>query len=101
MAPGDPTLNPAGRPKKLPELDDLLSELLGVDEDGAADSAGAMEILAALKKQAKRGNVRAAEILLERAYGKVPNKNEHTGKDGADLPAAILTVRIPSEPPAD
>lgn len=59
--------NPNGRPKKLPALDDLLAEVLGEEKDGL--SAGKV-ILMKLRQQATAGNVKAAEILLDRAWGK-------------------------------
>jgi len=59
--------NPNGRPKKLPEIDKLLADVLGEEKDGvtAADA-----ILRKLRAMAASGNIRAAEILLDRAYGK-------------------------------
>lgn len=92
---GDPPLPGAGRKKKLPEIDDLLSELMGIDEGGEFDKSGAMEVLNALFKRAKRGDTRAAEILLDRAFGKVPSKNEHTGKDGGpiEVEAPVWVIR--------
>ena len=59
--------NPNGRPKKLPELDKLLADVLGEEKDGI--SAGEA-ILKALRAKATKGDVRAAEVLLDRAYGK-------------------------------
>jgi hypothetical protein len=59
--------NPNGRPRKLPELDKLLADVLGEEKDGI-DAAKA--ILMALRSKATKGDVRAAEILLDRAYGK-------------------------------
>ena len=61
------TLNPNGRPRKLPELDKLLADVLGEEKDGI--SAGEA-ILKALRAKATKGDVRAAEVLLDRAYGK-------------------------------
>jgi hypothetical protein len=58
--------NPKGRPKKLPEIDKLLAEVLGEDEEHNEAKA----ILKALVARAKKGDTRAAEILLDRAYGK-------------------------------
>ena len=58
------TGNPNGRPKKIPEIDILLAEVLGDDGHEAT------EILKALVVKAKKGDVRAAEVLLDRAYGK-------------------------------
>lgn len=63
-----------GRTPKLPELDKLLADVLGEEKDGvtAADA-----ILRKLRAMAAAGNIRAAEILLDRAYGKA--------KQGIDL----------------
>jgi len=74
--------NPAGRPKKLPELDKLLADVLGEEKDGisAADA-----ILKKLRQMATQGNLRAAEILLDRAYGKPKQAHEVFGQDGAAL----------------
>lgn len=58
--------NPNGRPKKLPKIDDLLAEVLGEDEN----SNEARAILEALLAKAKKGDTKAAEILLDRAFGK-------------------------------
>lgn len=70
--------NPNGRPKKIPDLDKLLADVLGDEKEGI--SAG-QAILMALRKRAISGDVRAAEVLLDRAYGK-PKQNlqvEHEG----------------------
>ena len=75
---GDPRINRKGRPKKLPKLDVLISNVLADDENGLT---AAESILIKLKKMAMSGNIKAAEILLDRAYGKPRQKFEHTGKD--------------------
>ena len=59
--------NPNGRPKKLPELDKLLADVLGEDKEGIT---AAEAILKALRAKAAKGDIRAAEVLLDRAYGK-------------------------------
>ena len=59
--------NPNGRPKKLPELDKLLAEVLGEEKDGIT---AAQVILMKIRQKAISGDVRAAEIMLDRAYGK-------------------------------
>ena len=81
--------NPAGRPKKLPELDKLLADVLGEEKDGvtAADA-----ILKKLRQMATQGNLRAAEILLDRAYGKPKQAVEHTGPDGDPLHTGGITI---------
>jgi hypothetical protein len=59
--------NPNGRPRKLPALDKLMADVLGEEKDGI--TAGEA-ILKALRAKATKGDVRAAEVLLDRAYGK-------------------------------
>lgn len=60
--------NPKGKPRKLPHLESLLADVLGEDKDGIE---AAKAILMALRAKATKGDVRAAEVLLDRAYGKV------------------------------
>ena len=72
----DKRRNTNGRPPKLPELDKLLDLVLGEEKDNTT----AMEtILKALRLKAAKGDVRAAEILLERAYGKPKQEIQSTG----------------------
>lgn len=67
--------NPKGRPKKIPELDKLLAEVLGEKKDGIE---AAQAILMALRAKATKGDVRAAEVLLDRAYGKPKQQTDIT-----------------------
>lgn len=67
--------NPNGRPKKLPELDVLLADVLGEEKDGIE---AAKAILMSLRKKAISGDVRASEVLLDRAYGKAKQVNDTT-----------------------
>jgi len=59
--------NPNGRPKKLPKLDELMAEILGEEKDGVT---AAKAILAKLRQKAVSGDIKAAELLLNRGYGK-------------------------------
>lgn len=74
------TGNPNGRPRKLPSIDKLLIEVLGDEDD---DNSEAYAILRALATKAKKGDTKAAEILLDRAFGKakqtIEAKTEHSG----------------------
>jgi hypothetical protein len=63
--------NPKGRPRKLPELNKLLADVLGEEKDGVT---AAEAILKALRAKAARGDIRAAEVLLDRGYGKPTQK---------------------------
>lgn len=59
--------NPNGRPKKMPEIELLLSDILNEEKDGLN---AARAILLAIRNKAFKGDIRAAEMLLDRAYGK-------------------------------
>ena len=58
--------NPKGRPK-LPDIKDALIKILSDEKEGrtALDA-----ILAALRAKAVKGDVKAAQELLDRAFGK-------------------------------
>ena len=71
----DPRRNMKGRPKVLPPLDKLLNEVLGSD---LGEKSQAEVVLDSLLARAKKGDVRAAEILLDRAYGKPKQQIENT-----------------------
>jgi len=74
--------NPNGRPKKLPKLDELLADVLGEDKDGIE---AAKAILMALRAKAAKGDVRAAEVLLDRAYGKSKQTVDLNHSGGVNL----------------
>lgn len=80
---GDPRINREGRPKKIPALDTLLADLL----DDEAESARL--ILAALIEKAKDGDVRAAQVILDRAYGK-PKESVDLTTNGQAMPSTII-----------
>jgi hypothetical protein len=77
-----------GRPK-LPELHTLLANVLG--KEGKDGQTAAEEILNALHARAKKGDTRAAELLLDRAYGKPKQTSETTLKTTEPL-VIIRTV---------
>lgn len=65
---GDPRINRKGRPHKLPNLTEVLAKYLGEESKGTNATE---KIIAALRKKAYYGDKRAAELLLDRAFGKV------------------------------
>lgn len=63
--------NPKGRPKKLPDLNKLLIEILADEKDGRS----ALEaMLMAMRNKAIKGDTKAFETLIDRAYGKLTLK---------------------------
>ena len=81
--------NPKGRPKKIPDLRQLLANVLGDEKEG---KTAAEAILMGLRAKAIRGDVRAAEVLLDRAYGKV--------QQDIDMAVSLTEVILP-KPPID
>lgn len=61
------TGNPKGRPPKLPKLDELLASVMSEERNGLT---AAEAVLRALIVKATKGDVRAAELLLDRTFGK-------------------------------
>lgn len=74
--------NPKGRPPKLPDLDVLMAEVLGEEKDG---KTAAQAILAALRAKAAKGDIRAAEVLLNRGYGLPKQTIKHQGDAEAPI----------------
>lgn len=59
--------NPKGAPKKIPAIDELLADVLADEQNGIS---AAKAIIIGLRNSAIKGNVKAAELILDRAYGK-------------------------------
>ena len=81
--------NPNGRPKKLPELDKLMAEVLGEEKDGIT---AAKAILNMLRSKAAKGDIKAAQLLLDRAYGKAKQNIDITTQgEKVTVPTIIFT----------
>lgn len=63
----DERRNMKGAPVKIPSIEKLLADVLGEEKNGIE---AAKAILLALRRKAFNGDTKAAEILLDRAYGK-------------------------------
>lgn len=63
---GQPSPNPKGRPK-LPDIKAILEEVLGEQKDGITAAEALMK---KLRQMGAAGNIKAIEMLLDRAYGK-------------------------------
>jgi hypothetical protein len=87
--------NPKGRPK-LPDLKEAIAKVLADEKDGAT----ALEYtLMALRNKAVKGDIRAAEVLLDRAFGKAKQSHQISGLDGGPVGIALSVKLI--DPPAD
>jgi hypothetical protein len=87
---GDSRINRNGRPKKLPQLDVLLAEVLGDTEEGKTH---AQQILEAIRRKAKNGDVKAAQLLLDRGYGKAKESLDIT-TNGENITQPKIQVEI-------
>ena len=89
--------NPNGRPKKLPEIDSLLAKVLGGDPNDPDAQSEAEEVLKAMLKAAKAGNVQAQTAILDRAYGKPKQAVEHSGPQGGEIQVKNIIIEIPKD----
>jgi hypothetical protein len=89
--------NPKGRPK-LPDLKAAIAKVLADEKDGY----NALEAcLMALRAKAAKGDVRAAEVLLDRAFGKAKQSHDLTSDGEAIKWPAVVGFHILDTPPAD
>ncbi|CAB4137501.1 hypothetical protein UFOVP323_31 [uncultured Caudovirales phage] len=79
-----------GRPK-MPDLKEILTKVLGAqNEEGKSE---AEQILEALKKQAKAGNVKASQLLLDRGWGKVKEQIDiTTNEESLNKPSIQIEI---------
>lgn len=70
----DPRINREGRPRKIPDLDELIAEVLA--EEREEGNILMKDIIIALAKKALSGDVRAAELIMDRGYGKLKATEE-------------------------
>lgn len=87
--------NPSGRPK----------DAAGIAAEARKWGPKAIEILAGMmsdEQQAGKTRVAAAQVLLDRGYGKPMQAHEHSGKDGQAIVFQIATgvPRAPDDPVA-
>jgi hypothetical protein len=81
--------NPNGRPKKLPEIDKLMAEVMGEEKDGIT---AAQAILNMLRGKAAKGDIKAAQLLFDRAYGKSKQQIDVTSQgEKVTVPTIIFT----------
>ena len=74
--------NPKGRPR-IPDLKAAIAKVLSEEKDGM-DALEA--VLKALRTRAIKGDVRAAQELLDRGYGKSKQSIDHaTGGEGFNI----------------
>lgn len=83
--------NPKGRPK-LPNLKQAIADVLAEKKDGLQ----ALDVvLKALRAKAMKGDVRAIEVLLDRAYGKALQRVE------ADVNTTVIQAVQAPNPEGD
>jgi len=81
--------NGGGRPKKLPSIDLLMAEVMGEEKDGIT---AAQAILNMLRGKAAKGDIKAAQLLFDRAYGKSKQQIDVTSQgEKVTVPTIIFT----------
>jgi hypothetical protein len=92
--PKGQTGNPNGRPPMLPDIKKVMAEALGAERNG---KSGAQILITKLFTLAQKGNVKAAEMLLDRGYGKAVQAMQLSGPDGGPLKLSYEPDKLPSE----
>lgn len=81
--------NPNGRPKKLPALDLIMTNVMGDEKNGIS---AAEAIIMKLRDMATKGDIKAAQVLLDRAYGKAKQDIDITTQgEKVTVPTIIFT----------
>lgn len=83
-----------GRPRKLPELDKILGQVLSEERNG---KTAIEEILLALLVKAFKGEARAAEIILNRAYGKPKERIDITSNEESISQKPMQILILPAK----
>ena len=98
---GDPRINRKGRPKDIGRLRELAQQIAhetakGKDGDLVIDGHIVSNIEAILRTWAAGKNPALQQKFVEYAFGKVPDVQELTGKDGAAIETkATVTILLP------
>ena len=83
--------NPKGAPRKLPNLDIILANVLGAEN--AEGKTAAEQIIEAIRRRANAGDVKAANLLLERGWGKVKEKIDiTTNEESLNKPSIQIEI---------
>lgn len=85
--------NLKGAPPKLPALDELMAKVMG--EMGESGITAMEAILKAQRAKAAKGDTRAAELLLDRAYGKPKTSMEIDHTTAGDKITFNVTMSKP------
>jgi hypothetical protein len=80
--------NPGGRPKSELSITALIDSVVSENDW--------LFIIGVLKKRARRGDVKAIEMLMDRRFGKAIQVNEHTGKDGSAIRIEYVNTPYPA-----
>ena len=84
-----------GRKPNLPPLDELLGDLL--NEPTKDELNKAKKLLNVIWAKAEKGDLKAAEILLDRAYGKAKQHIQHEGEINTTPTPINITVHKSNE----
>jgi hypothetical protein len=78
-----------GRPKKLPSIDLIMTNVMGDEKNGIS---AAEAIIMKLRDMATKGDIKAAQLLLDRAYGKAKQDIDITTQgEKVTVPTIIFT----------
>lgn len=112
QAPGDPSLNPSGRPEGSTSLKAIANKILdgkitveeaeGQYRNMTRREAMLLRIIQdAVEDDDPNVRLRAAQIIMDRTEGKPVQSTEVSGKDGEPIQFEQTVIKIAYRPPAD
>lgn len=92
--------NPSGRPKGIRDRRTIYKKWLEAQEKitnpitGEEETLEQQDVIAlGLIRQARKGNVNAAQELFDAVYGKTPDKLEHSGPKGKPIQFNRVSIK--------
>jgi hypothetical protein len=92
---GDKRINRKGRPKSFGQLREL-AQAIATETVGDGENKITL-IDAIMRKWSTSKDPRLQQAFIEYAYGKVPNQQEVTGKDGEPIQIQRIEIVLPPE----
>lgn len=82
---GQPNANPGNKKGRPQTFTNALKKILKSEKDEEGKRTAALEVMASMMKQAKKGDVQAARLVIETLQGKPDQTLEHAAKGNTSI----------------